>query len=61
MVDQGLTLLAVVLVPFGGPHRNVVLPIALAIACVGALLAWGGRTQPTLRHERAAGCSWWRR
>lgn len=40
MLDQGATLLTYVLVPFGGPHRNVVLPIAFVIVCAGAGLAW---------------------
>jgi hypothetical protein len=51
LADQGVTLLTVVLVPFGGPHRNVVLPIALVTACVGALLAWSARTEPVSRRE----------
>jgi hypothetical protein len=51
MANQGLTLLTAVLVPFGGPHRNVVLPIALVIACIGALLAWSASTNPALRRE----------
>lgn len=50
MANQGLTLLTVVLVPFGGPHRNVVLPITLVIACVGVLLAWRARTESELRN-----------
>lgn len=51
MVDQGLTLLTAVLVPFGSPHRNVVLPITLVITCVGAFLARRSRTNPGLRDE----------
>lgn len=51
LANQGLVLLTVVLVPFGGPHRNVVLPIALVIGCMGALLAWRARTEPELRNR----------
>lgn len=40
MVDQGLTLMTAAIIPFRGPHRNVVLPIALLLALAGALLAW---------------------
>jgi hypothetical protein len=38
MANQGLTLLGDALVPFGAPHRNVVLPIALVIFIAGLLL-----------------------
>lgn len=51
MANQGLSLLTVVLVPFGGPHRNIVLPIALAIVCVGGLVAWRARAVPALSRE----------
>lgn len=51
LANQGLILLTEVLVPFGGPHRDVVLPIALVIACMGALVAWHARTEPTLRNR----------
>jgi hypothetical protein len=50
LANQGLVLLTVVLVPFRGPHRNVVLPIALVIGCIGALLAWRARAEPELRN-----------
>jgi hypothetical protein len=51
MADQSLTLLTAALVPFRGPHRNVVLPIALAVVCVGVLLAWRVRAEPELRRR----------
>jgi hypothetical protein len=51
MANQGLTLLTAVLVPFGGPHRNIVLPIALIVVCVGVLFAWRIRAEPALRRE----------
>ncbi len=51
LANQGLVLLTVVLVPFGGPHRDVVLPIALVGACIGALLAWHAHTEPELRNR----------
>jgi hypothetical protein len=55
MVDQGLILLTAVLVPFGSPHRNVVLLVVLVIACAGAFLAWRSRTKPGLCDE----LRWW--
>ncbi|HVR05896.1 MAG TPA: hypothetical protein VMS02_07620 [Solirubrobacteraceae bacterium] len=52
MADQGLTLLTAALVPFRGPHRNVVLPVALLIACAGGALAWRlGDAEPALRRR----------
>lgn len=48
MADQGLTLLAVALVPFRSAHRNAVLPVAMVIACMGAILAWGACTEREL-------------
>ena len=51
MADQGLTLLAVVLVPLGAAHRNVVLPVALVIVCVGMFLACRPTHDASLRRE----------
>jgi hypothetical protein len=51
MGDQGLTLLTSVLVPFGAPHRDVVLPVALLIVCVGAVLWWTARADSPVRGQ----------
>lgn len=51
MGDQGLTLLTAILVPFGGPHRNVVLPIALVTAGFGCVVAWRGGAESGQRRQ----------
>ncbi len=40
IADQALTLATGVLVPFGAPHRNVVLPLAAGVLIIGAVGAW---------------------
>ncbi|HST32728.1 MAG TPA: hypothetical protein VLJ80_04315 [Solirubrobacteraceae bacterium] len=55
MLDQGSTLLAYALVPFGRPDRAVVLPVVLAVTAVGALVAWSPRDDvPARRTARRA-------
>lgn len=44
MVNQGATVLMATLVPFGGAHRNVVLPVAFAIVVLAVAIA--RRAQP---------------
>jgi hypothetical protein len=51
MADQSFTLLTVVLVPFGGPHRSVVIPVAFVLACASVVLAWRARAEPELRRK----------
>jgi hypothetical protein len=49
MANQGLTLLADVLVPFGSAHRDVVLPVALALLLGGIFIARA--SDPGLRRQ----------
>jgi hypothetical protein len=49
MGDQGLTLLARAIVPFGYAHRNIVLPVALAGMCGGVFLATRARVDSATR------------
>lgn len=46
MFGQGATLLTWAFMPFGSPHRNVVLSIAFALAAAALLFAWFHRRSP---------------
>ncbi len=59
MADQSLTLLAKVLVPWGAPHRDIVVPVAVLVLISGAAGGWwrGDRRDPARRELRR--WVWW--
>lgn len=51
MADQAVTLLANSSVPFGAPHRNVVIPAMLVIGVLALLALWRTRSDSSLARE----------